>query len=146
MPKLLEYFTDTQKELARKLQRVIEALSIVGVLFAAGGVTGYWVRDNLAAERRAMLVADHQAELARTTKAFESSLSFLVTRIGGVATQVESAAASTEAAADSAEKAATLAQKAAKQSSAASSKANLVPETTREQINRSVQRANSGLK
>lgn len=131
MPKLFEYFTDTQKALARKVQRICEALAIVTILFAAGGVTGYWMRDNLAHERRAALIADHQAELARTTRAYETSLNFLAGRIGGVADKVESAAATTEAAANTAEKAANTAQKAVVQSNAAVVKSGHVVEPTR---------------
>lgn len=134
---------------ARKLWRVLEALFFSLVMYACGGMTGFWIRDNQAKVDLVAMRADHQEELRRMNDNYTSMLNYLTGKveqnaasIGAVISNSEEAANTAQKAANKADVAADKAAAAAKQSANAVSRAERVPEPTREQINRAVDRAN----
>lgn len=150
---LSDLVSDERRVKLQRWSRVIEVAVIFTVLYGAGTVTGYWWRDNIAVERRAAMEEAHREELERMNKTYGDSLAtigrtidFVVGRVAQTAATVDSIAQTSEAAANTAQKAANTAKQAAAQSKTALDKAGQVPEPTREQINRSVQRANSAIK
>lgn len=134
--------SEEQKTKVRRFSRVIEGLTIGFIIFTCGGFTGYWIASNEAKIERLELRKQHQAELERTTKAYSESLSYLTGKVLQAGATVDNAAQAAETAATAAQKAAATADKAVKQSASALNKADKLPEPTREQINRAVQRAN----
>lgn len=129
-----------------RLYRVFEVLLFVGVLFASGGFTGYWIATQEAKQDRLDQASAHQEELKRTAGTYERSLSYLGGKTAEAAATATSAAQTAEGAAVTAQKAATKADVAVKQSTSSLANSNRLPEPTRDQINRSVQRANSAIK
>lgn len=150
---LSDIMSEEQRAKWKRASRVVEVIVIFGVLYGAGGVTGYWWRDNIAVERRAAMETAHRLELERMNKTYGESLAtigrtvdYVVGKVAQTAATVDSIAQTSETAANTAQKAATTAQRAVTQSKTALDKAGQVPEPTRDQINRSVQRANSAIK
>lgn len=135
-------FTEETRFKMRRVRRVFEALLFTAALFSSGLFTGYWVATQQGEKRLAQQDRLHLEELARTSKTYETSLSYLTGRVSEAAATAESAATTAESAASTADKSARSAEKASKQVGKSSDR---VPEPTREQINRSVQRANSAI-
>lgn len=134
----------------RRTRTNIEAFLVVFVLVGAGAIGGYWARDHIAVQRRAAMEQQHRADLAARDKYYSDNLKLLAESIGrttgkveAVAEKVEGVAQSSEVAVDVAKKAASTATKAVANSNVAIGKANAVPESTREQVQRSVEKANS---
>lgn len=157
MLKITEYFrtvlSDDQRVFALRTWRVFQALLIAAVLFGSGWSTGYWIRDNMAFERRLAMESKHQKELkekadeyAKSLEVIGQAVNYASGKVAATAAAVEQITQTSEAAANTAQKAANTAQKAAAQSAVALTKAQQVPEPTREQINRSVERANRNIK
>jgi uncharacterized protein YneF (UPF0154 family) len=141
-----ELFSESTKLRIKKTSSILQALAIVGVLFVSGGVTGYWIADKQCDEQ--MLVQDrmHQEEIKRTVETYGKALDYLTGRVKEAASTSVDAAQSAESAAAKAAAAAGDAKTASKAAQSATRAAEKVPEPTRDQINRNVQRANSGIK
>lgn len=149
------YFADDEtKVVVRRARSIIEMLLIVAILYGAGGITGYWIRDNQAIARRAAMEDAHRQDMQRRDEAYATSLKtmaqalqYATGQVAQAASQIDNIAQTSEAAADTAKKAAVTAQRAVAQSNAAVAKsANVLPEITRDQVQRSVERANANTK
>lgn len=145
----LELFGPENVAKARRASRVIEAIIFGLVLYACGGMTGYWIRSNEAMVNRNALVQEHQRERQLLIDNYTGMLNYLTGKveqnaasIGAVISNSEEAANIAQKAANKADVAADKAVTAAKQSAAAVGRAERVPEPTRDQINRAVDRAN----
>ena len=144
-----DLFNDEQKASFNRMRRICEALVYIVTFFACGGITGYWIRDNNAKEERLEQRREFQTELERTTLAYKTSLDYLANQVQRAAGTVAGAASAAQGAIEQAQDAAVTAQEAAKtarvaakQSATDVNRADRVPEPTREQINRAVDRAN----
>lgn len=148
-----ELFSETAKVRIKKTAAIMQALAIFGVLYVSGAVTGYWIATWQAKQEDITQEQAHQAEIQRLTDAYKTSLDYLTRQVKETATAVNAAANTVDAAAQTADAAATkatdaaqTAKRASTAASAATRAADRVPEPTRDQINRNVQRANSGIK
>lgn len=136
--RISDYFTPGQRTFFRRVSHVIEALAVFGIMYGAGGVTGYWIRDRQDYSMYSEMKEAHRLELERTNEAYAKSLQavnrtieILAGRMANTATTVEQAAVTSRQAAQTAQQAINKAEK--------------VPEPTREQINKSVERANNSI-
>ena len=146
LQKLAENMNDDQKVRALRVARYLQVAFVFVVLFGSGSVTGYWMRDGEAREDRLEMRRAHLEELERTTDAYRTSLRYITGKVEQAAATVESVASTVESVASTADHAAKTAETAATRSKQAVQQANKVPEPSRDQINRSVQRANNAIK
>ncbi len=144
---------DGQRVAVRKTFRGLQVILMGGLIFGSGAFAGYWARDTIAISRRAAMEEAHREDLARRDQAYAESLRImgdaLTMTSGKVAQTAEAVGAivqNNEAVVDTAKRAAETARKAVAQSNAAIGKVTSVPEITRDQVNRSIERANQALK
>ena len=140
----MDHFSDDQKVVVRRTRSIVQVLIVTAMMFGGGGTVGYWVRDHIAQQRRAVMEEMHRQDLAARDKIYSDSLALLTKTLERVTGKVEQTveqvgaiAQTTEVAADQAKKAADAARKAAANTTA-------MPSVTRDQVNRSVERANKG--
>lgn len=123
IPKLLE----GGKNHLLRTAHMLEAVTLIAVLFVGGYATGQWVTYHTMLKERAELRADHLLELERMSRAHDMALNILANKLVRAADSTEAAATSTEAAAKEVVKATKRAEK----------------KVNTELINRSVEQANS---
>lgn len=136
----------------KRFGSMVWGVCLITMLFATGGMTGYWYRDNTADKDRLAMRRDHLDEIDRLTKAYGQQLTAVGNATKQAAGAVVEAAGLVEEASTKANKAASVASGAAVQSKIAVQKANQaattasnldkVPEPTRQQINRRVEEVN----
>lgn len=134
---------DQKRHLRRTASSVCQVIIIVSVLFTGGLFTGYWWRDMLAVERRAQMEEMHRKDLAARAEEYGASLKILSRALEVATARVERTAERVGEIAETTEVAADTAKKAAQTVNRAVAAQTNVPPTTREQVNRSVDRANA---
>lgn len=138
---------------AKKAGRVVEAVTISALLFGCGAFAGWWVRDTQAQTNRVAMRADHLAELQRLNENYTKALDYMSGKVNNAAITANQATDTALDAVQAADKAVGKAVVAADKATVAATKAAVaarkvetVPESTRLEVNRAVDRANNSVK
>lgn len=136
----------------RRFGSMVWGICLIAMLFATGGMTGFWYRDYQAGQDRLQVRKDHLDEIKRLTDAYGRELSDVGKETKAAAGAVAEAATVAEEASSTAKRAVTVATDAAAQSKIAVQQANKavtnvnnidkLPEPTRLQINKRVEEVN----
>jgi hypothetical protein len=143
---------DGQRVAVRRTFRGLQVVLMGGFIFGSGAFTGYWGRDIIAQNRRAVMEENHRQDLARRDQAYAESLKIMANSLKATSNQVAQTAEAvgavvqnSEAVVQQSKQASADARKAVAQSNAAIGKVTTVPQITRDQVNQSIEKANRAL-
>lgn len=87
-----------------RVGHMVEAVTLIAVIFASGYFTGQWVTYHVAQTERAQLRRDHTQELDRLNHSHTQALNILTGKIGRVVDKADTALDKADSAVDSAGK------------------------------------------